>query len=184
MDFDHECVKSTKPVVADGTVHDVREEMHERVSELALSSVSVGAKVIARTVNEEIKIKYKDFLISVLNEEQMRGLVNRVRTNEFHDWESKISQAPLLFVSQVSEKPFLQFNALINIKGKMMKFVGWGHPELIFLTKSGPVNIFIDCTFKIVPVGFTQLMIVMIYCHATKLYLPILYILLQGMFVK
>ena len=26
----------------------------------------------------------------------------------------------------------------------MMKFVGWGHPELIFLTKWGPVNIFID----------------------------------------
>ena len=66
----------------------------------------------------------------------------------------------------------------------MMKLVGWGYPELIFLTKSGPVNIFIDYTFKIVPVGFTQLTILMIYCHATKLYLPILYILLQGMFVN
>ena len=103
-----------------------------------------------------------------MTEEQMRTLVNRVRTKEFHDWENKMSQASLHFVSEVSAKPFL--HALINIHGKMFKFVGWGHPELIWLTKQGPVNPFFDCTFKIVPFGSTQLMIVMIYCHATKLY--------------
>ena len=57
-DCDHQCVEIPKPVVADGIVHhDVRKEMHERVSELALSSISVGAKMIAPTVSKQFKIK-------------------------------------------------------------------------------------------------------------------------------
>jgi hypothetical protein len=60
------------------------------------------------------------------------------------------------------------------------KIIGWGHPDLIFLTKYGPVNLFADCTFKVVPKGFSQCLILMIYTSATDVYVPIFLVLLQS----
>jgi len=45
---------------------------------------------------------------------------------------------------------------------------------------SGPVNIFIYCTFRIVPRNFHQFIIVMTYSEGHKTYAPIFFILLQS----
>ena len=62
----------------------------------------------------------------------------------------------------------------------MTRFVGFGHPTMIHLLKTGPKTIFVDCTFKVVPYGFYQLLIIMIYEPGTELYLPVFFVLLQG----
>lgn len=49
----------------------------------------------------------------------------------------------------------------------------WGHPDLIFKLKHGPVHVFMDCTFKIVPPGFKQSLIVMIYAEAYETHVPV-----------
>jgi hypothetical protein len=111
----------------------------------------------------------------------MIALIYHTRHNEFNSWEGQIHSFPLVFVTDNDTRHFLQFDIRVNVKEHgMQRIIGWGHPELIFLLKNGPVNTFIDCTFKCVPQGFSQLMIVMVYSLAHDLYVPIYYILLQA----
>jgi len=75
---------------------------------------------------------------------------------------------------------FLKWDLNVSIDDEMQRIIGWAHADLIFLTQGGPVNIFVDCTFRIVPKGFHQCMVIMIYADAYKSYVPIFYILLQN----
>ena len=78
------------------------------------------------------------------------------------------------------ERLFLQFNTSINVGNKLQKIIGFAHPDLINIIKGGPVHLFIDCTFKCVPKGFSQCLVIMIYDYASSLYIPVFYILLQS----
>jgi hypothetical protein len=75
---------------------------------------------------------------------------------------------------------FLQFTLTVNIDGELQTILGWGHPQLINLLKNGKVHLFVDCTFKVVPKGFTQLMILMMYYPGTEMYVPVFFVLLQS----
>lgn len=75
---------------------------------------------------------------------------------------------------------FLQFALTVNIDGELQTILGWGHPQLINLLKNGKVNLFVDCTFKVVPKGFTQLMILMMYHPGSEMYVPVFFVLLQS----
>jgi hypothetical protein len=56
----------------------------------------------------------------------------------------------------------------------------WDHPDLIRLMKHGASPVFMDCTFKVVPRGFPQLLVIMIHAAGYKLYVPVFYVLLQS----
>ena len=56
----------------------------------------------------------------MLSEEQMKKMIQRVRTCEASDWETKISQHPLLYCGLNDNRPFLQFNNLMNINGEIV----------------------------------------------------------------
>ena len=60
------------------------------------------------------------------------------------------------------------------------KFIGWGHPKLIRKLRSGPFNIYIDCTFKVFTKGLYQLFILMAYIYEFDTYVPIFYVLMQS----
>jgi len=60
------------------------------------------------------------------------------------------------------------------------KFMGWGYPELIYELRQGPLNTFIDCTFKTVPRRFYQLFILIVYLPSYKSYVLIFYVLMQS----
>jgi hypothetical protein len=62
----------------------------------------------------------------------------------------------------------------------LQKFIGWGHPDLMFQLRNGPLNIFVDCTFSVVPKGFSQLFVLMAYLPAYEYYVPIFYVLMQS----
>ena len=104
----------------------------------------------------------------------------RVRQKAFKDWESLIRSPPLVYAETNDIRSFLQFSLTSVIADELRTMVGWAHPDLIFLLKGAPVNLFVDCTFKMVPRGFDQCLILMIYERATGLYIPIFYVLLQG----
>jgi hypothetical protein len=58
--------------------------------------------------------------------------------------------------------------------------IGWAHPDLVTLASKGGLNLFIDCTFDVVPHPFTQMMVIMLYDEATQEYLPVFHVLLQS----
>lgn len=117
-----------------------------------------------------------------MSRNQLRDYVYQVRRHEFQDWETAIRSPPLCLVSSTDQRLFLRFMADVHIEatGELSRMIGWGHPKLLFLTKYGQLNIFIDCTFRCVPKGFYQLMVIIIYSPSHQLYIPIFYILLQS----
>ena len=113
---------------------------------------------------------------------QLRDYVYHVRRREFQDWETAIRSPPLSQVSSADQRLFLRFMADVHIEatGELSRMIGWGHPQLLFLTKCGALNMFIDCTFRCVPKGFYQLMVIMVYCPAHQLFIPVFFVLLQS----
>ena len=49
--------------------------------------------------------------------------------------------------------------------GEMPRMIGYAHPNLLIECTGHPLNVFTDCTFRIVPAGsgFSQLMIIMVF---------------------
>jgi hypothetical protein len=100
------------------------------------------------------------------------------------DWEHTIMSPPLCYADD-SGAYIILFNVNILIqdssgKSTMQNFIGWGHPDLIFHLGHGPLNLFFDCTFKVVPKGFTQLFVLMVYLPGFDSYVPIFYVLMQS----
>jgi len=115
----------------------------------------------------------------------MVKMVYNQRNKEFGDWEVMIMTAPLIIANPSTGSTFLQFNSSCAIEDGsgqvvMEKFIGWGHPELLFHLRTGALNMFVDCTFKTVPRGFYQLLILMAYLPAYETYVPMFYVLMQS----
>ena len=113
----------------------------------------------------------------------MIKMVYNQRSKEFGDWENMIMTAPLVLANPKTGSSFLQFNATCAIENasgtiNLEKFIGWGHPELLFHLRNGALNMFVDCTFKTVPRGFYQLLILMAYLPAYQTYVPMFYVLM------
>lgn len=121
-------------------------------------------------------------LKTMLTIDQMKSIVYHIRHVEWGSWEGTIKSSPYMFVSDVDHRQFLQFDLYFHNQKTLSneRMIGWAHPDLIFLVQGGPVNIFIDCTFKVVPSAFMQLMIIMVYSKHHDLYVPVYYILLQS----
>ena len=77
---------------------------------------------------------------------------------------------------------FLQANLTLpnpNDCTKVDRIILFGHPTLIMLL-NGRVDAFIDATFKVVPAGFYQLLVVMVKDVQTKMFVPVMYGLMTG----
>ena len=76
---------------------------------------------------------------------------------------------------------FLQFNVSLPDpdSGKLHRIMGYGKPS-IFGLFHGNVQLFIDGTFRIVPIPFYQCLIMMVYDVQTQVYVPIMYVLMTG----
>ena len=55
----------------------------------------------------------------MLSEDQMIKKIQRMRTKESSDWCQKISQNLLVNCDVDDNRPFLQFNCLVNVEGKV-----------------------------------------------------------------
>ena len=166
-------------VVEVDEILNLKQEMQEMCEEMAFHHHDKSGLKIAQEVMKYFIDKYGDQPIALMEINQLRSMVYRTRTKEFGSWEGLINTFPLHSCLN-SEKKFLLFNNYFTIKDECYKFLGWGHPELRFECKHGDNNLFIDCTFKVVPFGFSQCMVIMVYLSAYRIYVPIMYILLQG----
>jgi hypothetical protein len=173
----------------------VVEEMKILVTSKALNCYAKTCREVAVEVYNETKEKYKGLYIFVYilcfndiigtfyhgqTTSQMESLVDRTRRKQYGTSDGAIRCAPLVYISDTSNKFFLLFDIHITLKNKVSHIIGWGHNDLIHILKTGPKYIFVDCTFKCAPVKFVQCMVIMIYEPATELYIPIFYILLPN----
>lgn len=78
------------------------------------------------------------------------------------------------------DRPFLQFNTLRSIEGKLTRLVGFAHPDLLFYLKYPQLSLFLDGTFKTAPAPFYQCLVFLIYDKALNLYFPAFYVLLPN----
>lgn len=119
-------------------------------------------------------------MLKVLQEHQLVAKVYSARQQTYSSWEALIVSYPLNSINLDDNKRFLKFKLQIEENGVYKYIVGWAHPALMFLFRHGAVNIFVDCTFKVVPAPFDQLMVLMIYSAAYNSYIPVFFVLLQG----
>ncbi|KAJ0399314.1 hypothetical protein P43SY_000153 [Pythium insidiosum] len=106
-------------------------------------------------------------------------IVKNTRTSAVgHDLFRVIEKPPTCNVSAIDERPFLRFNvAVMGQGGGLHRIIGFAHPDLIRILSYPKITLFIDGTFKMVPKGFSQCVIVMAFDPATDMYVPIYYVL-------
>ncbi len=99
-----------------------------------------------------------------LTTSQMEKLVSNTRTKQIGDLKEIIWSSNLTFAADDDPRPLILFDNTVMIpdaKGiyKREQFIGWAHPDLIFeISEETGFNLYVDCTFKVVPIGFYQLM--------------------------
>ena len=165
-------------VPADGII-DLTSEMKIKIELLAVSDWK-SARMLADSISEEFELLYVNQIVKSLSRDQIRRMIIRFRSEEFGNWRAMISSPPLCFSSDQDQRLFLQFDFSLNIDDEMTNIIGWANPDLIYMVKCIKSNLFIDCTFYIVPKGFKQCVVIMVYHPVTRLYLPVFYILLQS----
>ena len=69
---------------------------------------------------------------------------------------------------------------LVPTTGKMTHMVGWSHPDLLNECTGPSLNGFCDCSFDMVPHGFFQVMVIMVFLMQYMLYVPVFFVLLQS----
>ena len=166
-------------------IMDLTAEINIKIELLALTDMQ-PARLLAIQISEEFELLYAGQVIKSLSRDQIRKKIKRFRLEEFGNWQSVIiSSPPLCLATDTDESIFLQFNMSINIDEEMVRFVGWANPNLIFMAQClDTANIFIDCTFYIVPKGFSQCLIIMVFHPVTKLYLPVFLYCCKGRNMK
>ena len=106
-------------------------------------------------------------------------MYHHARGNHSHEWNSKIDNdaykyslgSPRVLVLRFDEK-------FANDKDDISRIIGYAHPYLMDIAKDRKRNMFVDCTFQVVPKPFSQLMVVMFYYPPKNHYVPVFYILL------
>ena len=88
-----------------------------------------------------------------------------------------IKTRPFCNTLEDSPRPFFLFDLTYRSSLDFQRMIGWAHPDLVTLASKGGLNLFIDCTFDVVPHPFTQMMVIMLYHEATHLYLPVFHVL-------
>ena len=85
--------------------------------------------------------------------------------------------------AQISENDtrfFLQFHTVTSIEAKLLRQIGWAHPELLAILKHKSLELFIDGTFRCTPKPFYQCYILMAFDPETDEFLPIYFTLLES----
>jgi hypothetical protein len=107
-------------------------------------------------------------------------MVYRVRHKNSSDWLQAATTGPLVYSSSTDERYFLLHNIQTLIGGQLERMMIWGNPDLMNIMSSPGLHLFIDCTFKCVPRGFFQCLIIMVFDSRTDVYVPVFYALLQS----
>jgi hypothetical protein len=175
-------------------IPNVAEEMKRKATELYENDPSLKPKFIAKHVVDLINEKYQgkpnliqtlvflifylDSAVSALNTNQIEKFIYNQKARDYTD-KTLLIRAPE-FSLLPDGQPFLQAHSYVRIGTRYDEFVCWAHPQLLPLVSYRQLNVFVDCTFKVCPVGFSQCMVVMVFDLPSCLYIPVFYVLLNG----
>ncbi|KUF90247.1 hypothetical protein AM588_10002807 [Phytophthora nicotianae] len=87
----------------------------------------------------------------------------------------RLEMEPLCDVKNSAGLKFFQFHYAYYEDEVLQRIIGWTHPQLMDPIKQRHCSIFIDATYRCVPIRFYQLVILMLYDPISDLYLPIWY---------
>ena len=165
----------TKKKVGDYTGY-----MLQRATEIGLENRSMAPSKVAEIIFDEMK-KKKDMSWRGATHTQVVNKCRNARA-ELHNGDVyRTIETPEVGRYADSNLWFLQFNLSLPVKNqdRVDRIVGFGHPALLSLI-SGTNELFIDGTFKIVPRPFYQVLVIMCYDQQTRVYVPVMYILMTG----
>lgn len=127
-----------------------------------------------------------DYALEMVNINELQKLYYASRRTAFGNWEGMIRTRPLLVTLSPTPHVFLQFDysypktsKINDNKLDLSRMIGWGNPQLFHILRESRRHIFADCTYRIVPKEFYQIMIIMVYSRAHDYYTPVFYVLLQ-----
>lgn len=163
-------------------IFDARKHMREEIALAACLDPCAPAKQLAKKIRQDFKQRYFSTPAFLLTINQLEKAVYAARSKEFGEWENIVRSFPLCLCSPTAVVPlhFFQFMLDVVVKGTIEKLVGWAHPKLLFWANAGAVQLFLDCSFYMVPLGFEQLLTIMMYSPLHSMYIPLWFILLQS----
>jgi hypothetical protein len=149
-------------------------EMRLLGEERALTTLSISAKDVYETIYAEMLEKYgANSAVELEHQATMTHLIQNTRTrmnsrdkNEMlsSDRYAKLDDGRY-FLHHISE--FALRKRLKNVE-KMHRMIIWADPRFFSLLRENSLHMFLDGTFRIVPVGFYQMLVLMVYNAGTK----------------
>ena len=170
-----------------GEIHqpniDARVPMRILAEELAIKKLAARPKDIAIEVYNLIKIRYPNGCI-VEDDKKIAQLVSNTRKSMGQG--NNISTVEMAYSKMKGvNRAFLHFSGEWphpTDPDKKMRMMIFGNPTLINLLRNPTVDLFVDATFSCCPPQFHQCLIIMVYEHQTRSYVPVLYILMTHKF--
>ena len=164
-----------------GLTVDYFEEIAERAEELALKDHSVKPGKIWKIIWKEMVAKNHTW--KGLNNRQVMNKIHNVRKAD-GDTPRQIFEKleyPNLRTVKKSNNDWWQFTYMFNCNvkpDKIRRAIGWQNLELNLCARGSNIDTFIDGTCPIILFSFYQCLIIMVYCQQTKLYVPVMYVLM------
>ena len=154
--------------------------MKRKVEDMAIKDIAERPKEIWTKISEEMDSMHPAWC--GLNNRQVTDIVRNVRRKELGtDMSSKLEELSMSKV-KYSKYFFLAFNLKIPNAStdKIDWIVGYANPGLYRIMRQPQVQLFIDGTFRIVPVPFYQCLVIMAHDHGNSIYVPLMYVLMSG----
>eukprot|EP00732_Lithocolla_globosa_P002794 Lithocolla_globosa_v1_NODE_1957_length_2240_cov_8.177117.p1 type:complete len:507 gc:universal NODE_1957_length_2240_cov_8.177117:586-2106(+) len=175
---EHNCIEqsTTEPDVVD-----VRQEMADLASDRAITELQKSPTKIWDEINLLIMTKYPDKVLIKPRKDYLCNLISNRRRDQGHgDITTALTSDEWARVGGGDSRLFLRYMFTYELKDRkgvtdLHKMYIWAHPSLVWYLKYPGSHAFFDGTFWCVPKPFTQALVCMVYDHATEVYVPVVY---------
>ena len=162
---------------------DVAQEAQQIIDELAINNLNMLPMDIWNQAADVMDSRYPNGWFGIGKDAAVRR-VYTTRNNHFGRGDIyRTIEHPTYKNDSQSGQSILQFNLTLpsDDPRKVDRIIGWAHPTLLLLL-NGPVDLFIDATYKITPKisDMYQCLIVMVKDPQTQYFAPVMYVLMSG----
>lgn len=181
----HTCGQDNKAVVSSSGTYNYAHEMEAKALEYQnVIGPAESTTRIAEKVYKEYQKLSEGSLCNLATIERMKVVLKTARCASNKD-ALLMYQQPMIQCHQ-DARNFLQFDQRFtrnsqrsNCDGELARVTGYADPGLIAQVWGGPVDLFADATFRVVPSDYYQLFILMAYLRRWNMFVPIWYVLMS-----
>lgn len=183
----HICGQDSKAFVDSQGAFDYGPEMEARVlQELRKVGLAQNPNTIALNVYNEFEKKAAGTLHNLSTISRLKCVLKTARHEDNKD-ALVIYQPPLCQCGAADGRNFLLFDIRytrtspkVKINGEFARLLGFGNAKLISEIWGCDSDLFLDSTFRVVPFGFYQVLILMAYVKRWNMFVPIWYVLMTN----